>query len=236
MFWSSSDRRRESCSSSKRRLRSSACEHWDAIACSHMRSAWPQLTRLAQRDVQRSAYADRRCERDGDPARVRSAREARERFHVRCGQRPHRLPRRHRAGERNVVFEREGAPGVELVVRVATSRDELDRGARAAREDHEPRLGADRAQRVLETRVADVGGCGRSRERRCHLLEPQRLRRAPGRLGFGASTIELLERQPGLIGKAAQDGERRGVGVGDNGLPRDDEHQLRAGADDDGHA
>ncbi len=128
------------------------------------------------------------------------------------------------------------APGVELVVRVAASRHELDRGARAAREDYEPGLGADRAQRVLETRVADVGRRARSRERRCHLLEPQRLRRAPGDLGFGASTIELLECQPGLIGKAAQDGERRRVGVGDDGLPRDDEHQLRAGADDDRHA
>ena len=128
------------------------------------------------------------------------------------------------------------APGVELVVRVAASRHELDRGARAAREDYEPGLCADRAQRVLETRVPDVGRRARSRERRGHLLEPQRLRRAPGGLGFGASAIELFEREPGLIGKAAQDGERRRVGVGDDGLPRDDEHQLRAGADDDRHA
>ena len=50
---------------------------------------------------------------------------------------------------------------------------------------------------------------------------------------LGATALELLEREPGLVGVASDDRERGRVGLGDDRLPGDREHELARPGDDD---
>ena len=81
-------------------------------------------SRCSQRDVQRTVRTGPRHQRQRDPARRAGLRHRREAGHLVGRERPDRLPRGHRASERDVVVQAERAPGLELGVvesRAATS-------------------------------------------------------------------------------------------------------------------
>ena len=139
----------------------------------------------------------------------------------------------HRPSEGHVGIEAESAPRLESILRVARGRDHLHRGPARARQDDEAGLGADEPQRVLQAGVADVAASRRQGEGRGNPLEPFRLLRSRCGPLLRQSTLELLERETGLIREPADDGDRRRIGPIDGRLPRNSEHQLRFATDDD---
>ena len=179
-----------------------------------------QLSWSPEREVQRTASSAARLERNGDPPRRARFAQARERGHLVGRERPDGLAGRDRAGEGNVVVQACRSPGGQLVVVVPRARDDLDElRTTRPREHDEAGFRSDGGERVLEAGVAHVERGRRLRERRGDLLQPSRRVGAGRDLGLGAAALELLEREPGLVGVASDDGERRRVGLGDDRLP-----------------
>ena len=186
-----------------------------------------------KRHVKSPVDAGRRPERHGHPAGLVERRSTREGAHLVGRQRPDRLAARDRPSEGHVGIEAESAPRLESVLRVARVRDHLHRGPSGARENDEAGLRADEPQRVLQAGVADVATSRRQGEGGGDLLEPLGLLRSRCSLLFRQAPFELLEREARLIREPADDGDRGRIGPIDHRLPRHDEHQLRAAADDD---
>ena len=195
-----------------------------------------QLALFAERDVERAVDPGRCLERHGHPAGVLERRSTCERVHVVRRERPHGLAARDRARERDVGVQADRTPRRERVLRVADVRDHLHGGAAAAGEDDEAGLGPDEPQRVRQARVADVDATRGERERGRHLLQALSLVRARCSLGLGASALELPDGEPGLVGEAPDDRNRRLVGLVHGGLPGDDEDQLSPSVDCDRRA
>ena len=140
-------------------------------------------------------------------------------------------PAADRAGDGRVGVERERTEIDATEVTVA--RDDVERGplrpvrARRRRRPHRPLLGCARCRPAhLRRRCC-------SRERSRHLVEPAGFERTPCSLGLGSAALDLLERQPRLVGEPADEDERRGVRPRDHRLPGDDQDQLRLSRDHD---
>ena len=71
------------------------------------------------------------------------------------------------------------------------------------------------------------------RERGGHLVERPSLDRTPCRLGLGSTALNLLEREPRLVGEPAHEDERRRVRPRDHRLPGHDQDELRLRRDHD---
>ena len=178
----------------------------------------------------------RRLQRHGDPARIVESRPVDEAAHLVLRQRPHRLAGGHHTGERHVGVQPEGLPCLERLVLVSGARHHLHGRAAVAGEHDEPCLGADEAQSFLETRVAHVGSTRGERERGRHLLQPCHLVGAQGGLFLRPSPRELRDGETGLVSESPHDCDRGRIRVVDDGLPRDDEHEVCPAADHHGRA
>ena len=209
MLWSRSERRRSSCSASKSRLRSSAWAHWETTVWSQLPLALGELLRRPEREVQRAADAGGWCaagsppspwssalllERERRPCPRRSAptRPRRSRSRARTARR-----RRARSAPRPRSRRRRSPVLVTTSTVTPSGRESTTKPASA------PTALSACSRQVLLTSVAVE-----ARESAAVISWSRRVSSARQRgLRLRAAALHLLEREPGLVGEAAE--ERR---------------------------